>query len=164
MIYKLLGALIIIASSVMTFLIFQDDLEIERNNNSANCIQLTPSQQLIKLIKDDFQSLTQSKQLPKEWDSIASIEIKLNSELARIIFGNALPTFRRDKNGKSHLELEIVDLPDKENPGIIIQASLFDKTSKNKIFEIGRTYTMNDLNRIPSKQQKSPKKENYNRQ
>lgn len=148
--YKFLGILIITVAALMVFLIFQDDLSTRKNENTA-CTQLTPSEQLIKLIHNDFQSLTKSKQLPEEWNSIATTEVKLKSDLARIILGKARPSFLEKKEGKFHLEVEVVDLPDNENPGLIIQASLFDIRSKNKIFEIGRTYTMNDLNNVDHK-------------
>ncbi|MNT75914.1 hypothetical protein D3C72_2148600 [compost metagenome] len=85
----------------------------------------------------------------------------MGSELAKAILGkNRKPTFQRIKEGTAYLEMEIMDLPDEENPGIIIQASLFDIKSKNKIFEIGRTYTMNQLNKeepVKEKVQETPK-------
>lgn len=159
MIYKFLGALIISAAALMIFLTLKEDSEkTAKYRNEATCIQLTPAQHLIKIISDDFNSLAQSKQLPEDWQSIATIEIKFSSELARIILGKARPQFPITKKGKAHLELEIMDLPDNENPGLIIQASLFEIKSRNKIFELGRTYTMNDLNKVHSMPGKLDKK------
>lgn len=150
MINKVLGILISMSAAYLTIVIFKDDLWLKDiRHKESICIQLTPSQQLINLITNDFQKLNQSKQLPKEWTNIETTEIKMNSELAKIILGKARPSFSKVKNGKFHLELEVMDLPDAENPGVILQASLFNKKTKNKIFEIGRKYTMNDLNKVP---------------
>lgn len=150
MIYKFLGILIICAAGILGYLIV-DDSALERINSpwkSSSCVQLTPAQQFTKLIKDDFDMLLQKKHLPREWNSIATIEVRMNSQLAKALLGNQLPELKRVKEGTHYLELEFMDLPDEENPGVIIQASLFDIKSKNKIFEIGRTYTMNDLNKV----------------
>lgn len=150
MVHKVLGAVIIIIAGFIAYVIFRTDLNLSsKKETSTVCVQLTPAQQLINLIKDDFQTLSATSQLPMEWNSLKSAEFKLNSELARIILGKARPTFPRIKEGKYHLELDLLDLPDEENPGLIIQASLIEIKSKNKIFEIGRTYRMNDLNKIP---------------
>lgn len=152
MIYKIIGAAIIAVAGVLAFFIIQDDsksfLKKEKAAAVEACVQLTPAQQLAKLINDDFDNLNQTKQLPPAWNKIATVELRMNSQLAKTILGKERPNIQRVKEGTSYLELEIVDLPDEENPGIIIQASLFDIKSKNKIFEIGRTYTMNDLNKI----------------
>lgn len=160
MIYKVLGALIIVAAGALAFLTLQDeDGPFKKDKKVAACVQLTPAQQLSQMINDDFQVLAQEGQLPPEWNSIATVEIRMNSELARAILGKQRPNIQRVKDGKNYLELEVMDLPDEENPGVIIQASLFDIKSKNKIFEIGRTYTMNELNKVaPPPQEKAPAK------
>ncbi len=151
MLYKIIGALIIASAASIAFLTLKDEgtLNIKKKitqKSEPACIQLTPAEQLVKLIDDDFKALGQAQQLPKQWGSIATIEYRNGSELARALLGKAKPGIQRVQNGTSYLEMEILDLPDETNPGIIIQASLFDIKSKNKIFEIGRTYTMNDLN------------------
>lgn len=154
MITKLIGTFIILAAFTIGYIVLKDDLGLGTLNNKGKtknaetCVQLTPAQQLSKMINDDFQTLTNEGQLPAEWSSIATVELRMNSTLAKTILGKERPNIQRVKEGANYLELEIVDLPDEENPGIIIQASLFDIKSKNKIFEIGRTYTMNDLNRV----------------
>lgn len=159
MLYKIFGALIIIAAGAIAFLTFQEQDGILHKKNSkkeAACVQLTPAQQLAKMINDDFQSLQESGQLPAQWSSIATVEVRMASELAKAILGKQRPNIQRVKEGKAFLELQFMDLPDEENPGVIIQASLFDIKSKNKIFEIGRTYTMNELNKVPP--QEAPNK------
>lgn len=162
MIYKILGAFIIMAAGVLAFLTFkQEGIVLGKKKNTPKaevaCVQLTPAEQLVKLIDDDFKQLAREGQLPAAWGNIATVEYRNGSELARALLGNAKPGIQRVKDGTSYLEVEILDMPDETNPGIILQTSLFDIKSKNKIFEIGRTYTMNDLNhQIPPEQ---PKKE-----
>lgn len=162
MVAKLLGTLIILAALTIGYTILKEDLDLPKTpgkKESAVCVQLTPAQQLAKMINDDFQNLEAEGQLPAEWKDIATVEIRMNSTLARTILGKERPNIQRVKQGANYLELEIVDLPDDENPGVIIQASLFNIKSKNKIFEIGRTYTMNDLNKInPEKTTEGPVK------
>lgn len=154
MMYKLIGAVIIAVAGVLAYLILQDEpgsilsAKKEKPEEAAACVQLTPAQQLAKMINDDFDNLAKTQQLPVAWNSIATVELRMNSQLAKTILGKERPSIQRVKDGTSYLELEIVDLPDEENPGIIIQASLFDIKTKNKVFEVGRTYTMNDLNKV----------------
>ncbi|XGC81573.1 hypothetical protein ACES2L_03650 [Bdellovibrio bacteriovorus] len=154
MMYKLIGAVIIAVAGVLAYLILQEEpgsilsTKKEKVEVTEACVQLTPAQQLAKMINDDFNNLAQTQQLPAAWNSIATVELRMNSQLAKTILGKERPNIQRVKDGTSYLELEIVDLPDDDNPGIIIQASLIDIKTKNKIFEIGRTYTMNDLNKV----------------
>lgn len=157
MIYKVLGALIIVAAGILAFLTLQEESKPVKGDKKENaCIQLTPAQQLAEMINKDFESLAQTQQLPPEWQSIATVEIRMNSELAKALLGKTRPHIQRVKEGTAYLELEVMDLPDEENPGIIIQASLFDIRSKNKIFEVGRTYTMNELNKVPPSPEPAP--------
>ena len=161
--YKFLGIFFIAIAGSIAYLAMQTDSGILNplTKNEA-CAQLTPAQQLVKLINDDFTDLKATNQLPEAWNSISTVEYKMGSELAKALLGkHHKPEFQRLKEGTAYLEMEIMDLPDDENPGIIVQASLFDIKSKNKIFEIGRTYTMAQLNKEePTKKEKlEPKAE-----
>jgi hypothetical protein len=160
MVYKLIGTLVILAAGVLAFLIVQDGPTsnfIRTGKSSENCIQLTPAQQLVKLINDDIDGLKREGQLPKQWNAIATIEYKVRSELARTLLGSEKLTLQRVKEGTYFLEVEVLDMPDDNDPGIILQMSLKDIKTKNKIFEIGRTYLMSTLNKQqPPSQQKKP--------
>ncbi|NUN05209.1 MAG: hypothetical protein HUU57_05550 [Bdellovibrio sp.] len=146
MVTKILGALIVVAAVVITGLALHDEGLLLFRSKDTECVQKTPAQQLVSLIENDFHTLSQNKELPAAWSSIEKVEVRMNSILAKALLGSLLPAFNHVPDGKNSLELEVVDLPDEVNPGIIIQASLFDIKSKNKIFEIGRTYTMSQLN------------------
>ncbi|UYL09947.1 hypothetical protein B9G69_005075 [Bdellovibrio sp. SKB1291214] len=163
MIYKLIGTLVILTAGVLAFLIVQDGPTgnfIRKSTSSENCVQLTPAQQLVKLINDDIDNLKREGQLPQQWNSIATIEYKVRSELARTLLGSEKLTLQRVKEGAFFLEVEVLDMPDEIDPGIILQMSLKDIKTKNKIFEIGRTYLMSTLNRQqPPAKQKAPQQQ-----
>ncbi len=101
-----------------------DDVSIFKKSTSA-CAQLTPAQQLSKMINDDFEELSSSGQLPAEWGSIATVEVRMNSDLARAILGKSRPHIQRVKEGTSYLELQFLDLPDEENPGVTHSSQSF---------------------------------------
>ena len=159
MIYKILGLLIITAAVGISYLALKGE-NANLFTGNDNCQQLTPAQQLTKLIDDDFNQLKKDNQLPKEWNEIATVEYNMHSTLASALLGSQRPRMQRIKDGKYFLEVEVIDMPDEVNPGIILQTSLFDIKSKNKIYEIGRTYTMNQLNKIKSADEVEPKLEN----
>lgn len=51
-----------------------------------------------------------------------------------------------DKPKEYELEIDVLDVPDEENPGFIFQMSLLETGTKNKIYELGRTYHWSTLN------------------
>lgn len=164
MIYRILGILILLASFTIISLVFKDDGKLLGLltsplplTNHQDCIERTPAQQLAGLIKNDFDELLQKKQLPPEWSQIGLIKFQMNSVLAAAILGSHRPQIKRVQDGSTFLEVEVLDLPDESNPGIIVQASLFDIRSQNKIFEIGRTYTMDQLNKVHPPAQENTK-------
>lgn len=157
MVYKIIGSLVILTAGVLAFLIVQDRPTGSFVRSKAeSCVQLTPAQQLIKLINEDINDLQHQGNLPKEWNGIATIEYKVRSDLARTLLGSEKLALQRVKEGNYYLEVEVLDMPDEKDPGIILQMSLKEIKSKNKIFEIGRTYLMSTLNKqAPPSQQKS---------
>lgn len=151
MLYKIIGLLVVSAALVIGYMTVNSELEPSMKVSAVSgkvrlCKQLTPAEQLTQLIENDFSQLKTTNQLPTTWENIVSIEYRIESQLAKNLLGSKRPTFTRTQEGTHNLELQFMDLPDEENPGIIIQASLFESKTKNKIFEIGRTYRMSDLN------------------
>lgn len=145
MMYKIFGLVFMaIAGTIAYLTLGMNPSTMDFCSNQSK--KQTPAEQLIEMINEDFNQLDREHQLPKQWNSIATVEYKMGSGLARAILGKRRPQVQRIQEGTAFLEMEIMDLPDESNPGIIIQASLFDIKSKNKIFEIGRTYLMSDLN------------------
>lgn len=151
MINKIMGSLIILTAIILTIIILNNEgllpeTKFIDNVSGRGCKQLTPSEQLINLIENDFKELERTGQLPSEWSKIEKIEYKKNSQLAKAILGSATPTFKTSPNGGYILEVEILDLEDDTDPGVILQISVLHAKSENKIHEIGRTYTMSQLN------------------
>lgn len=156
MVQKVLGSFISIVALVLMYLILHSDLD--SFSLKSDCApQKTPSQLFTSLISDDLKTLNETKELPPEWEDIAKIDIEMTSTLARALLGNSNPPIQTKKDGLYKLEMTFLDLPDDQNPGVIVQMSLFDIKTKNKIFEIGRTYTMNQLNNIQPKIKSSNK-------
>lgn len=156
MIYKILGSVLVIAAGVVAVTALKDGSFLGLSP-SEPCVQLTPAQQFSQMIENDFKDLASTQQLPKQWGSIEKVEFRMNSILAKALLGETLPLFMHTENGENMLELEVMDLPDESNPGVIVQASLFDIKTKNKIFEIGRTYLMADLNKTHSQEKQDTK-------
>lgn len=155
--YRILGILILGAALSLIAIILKDDnklIALLGQNPATTCEQRTPAQQLSLLIKNDFDHLLKNKELPAEWSQISSINFQMNSTLAKALLGKHRPRFKQIQNGAYFMEIEVMDLPDDNDPGIILQISLFEIKSQNKVFEIGRTYTMNQLNNVePSKKE-----------
>lgn len=155
MVYKILGSIVIACALALGVgVIYQEGLiptsikESAKTSTELTCIDKTPSEQLRSLIEKDFIHLYSNKELPSEWNQIGQVKIIRNSNLAKALLGKFNPSFKTLENGPFYLEVELIDLEEESNPGIILQASLFNKKTENKVFEIGRTYTMNDLNKI----------------
>lgn len=141
---RALGLFLLLMAATSGFLYFQNRYEQLENE----CRQRTPAKQLLDLIHRDFKNLEADNNLPKEWTSLARVEFNMNSNLAKAMLGKERPHFKLSQNGSYYLEVELIDVPDDDNPGLILQTSLFELKTKNKVFEIGRTYNMSELNRI----------------
>lgn len=143
MMHKALSLIVLLLAALSGFIYFQNKYE----TLESQCKQRTPAKQLIELIHQDFENLNVRNKLPKEWMKIKKVGINMNSTLAAALLGKERPQFKMSQNGTHFLELEILDVPDTEDPGIILQISLIDLKSNNKIYEIGRTYNMSQLNK-----------------
>lgn len=148
MVYRALGIVVILAAVSIILFTLNPEIRWPLKATSEDCKQLTPAEQLVQLIDQDLKELKKQKQLPEQWGSLSYVDYRLNSELGRALLGSLRPHIPQTKDGVAFAEVEILDLPDEENPGIILQISLFDKKTNNKIFEVGRTYSMAQLNHI----------------
>lgn len=75
-------------------------------------------------------------------NGIFNVDLKFRSEKAHEILKLNRPYFQTSKEGKISLEIEFIDLPDPQTPGLITQTSVFDVKSKNKIAEFGNSYDL----------------------
>ncbi|MBK9323841.1 MAG: hypothetical protein IPM97_13005 [Bdellovibrionaceae bacterium] len=107
---------------------------------------LAPEKKLQSKIEKD--TLTNLKQVrPKHQLSIHHVELSYRSKVAHEFLQKHQPKFETTKNGSVWIEIEVIDLPDQVNPGIITQTSVFDMKTNNKISEYGQTYYLKNFKR-----------------
>jgi hypothetical protein len=98
----------------------------------------------------DIKDLQSKKSLPSEIQNLNEVFISdhrlKKTDLNWVDIAKQF--FHRKPKGAYDLQIEVFDAPDgekKENASIfILQLSLFDKTSKNKIWELSRTYNTSE--------------------
>lgn len=110
----------------------------------------SPSQKLQVAIQLDTAS-TLKTNIETSKLRIHHVDIKYRSKLAHDFLNKYQPKFKTVTNGEVWLEIEVLDLPDKDNPGVITQTSVFDIKSNNKISEFGETYYFRDFKKISKK-------------
>lgn len=103
---------------------------------------LTRKNGFVDNVSEDLAAMRAKKLLPKEWDSIQYIAYNFHTDLQRRLVGHRKFKIKDDPQGNYRLEIEFIDVPDEEAPAIILQMSLFDLASNNKIFEVGRTHSI----------------------
>lgn len=110
-------------------------------------------------ISEDLYFMKKKSLLPPEWESIQYIAYNFHSDFQRKLVGHQKFDIKEDPQGKYRLEIEFIDLPDEKDPGVILQMSLIDIVSNNKIFEIGRTHSVVPFLRQGKKKEDHPKTE-----
>lgn len=116
--------------------------EISKKNDSKTENIVDPGSRLSKMIETDFELLDLQDELPAEWRSIATIQTVSTSKTSENILKTSTPKFPIIKNGKYLLELVYIYYSDEEGTGFIIQSSFIETKSKNKIWEIARSYNL----------------------
>lgn len=117
-------------------------------------VTASPSQRIILLVQKDFQKLTKEHAVPPEWNQISKVTYIMNSPVTESLMGESRPELSLSPNDRTSIignlnyeaEVEVIDIPDEKNPGFILQISLLNIKTKNKIFEIGRSYYFKELN------------------
>ncbi len=97
------------------------------------------------IIHADFETLKKGKNIPPEIHNLKEIFFSDHRLKKTEINWEALSKldFPKKKDGSYELQIEAFDATDETNKDkalSIFQFSLFDKTSKNKIWEISRTF------------------------
>ena len=96
----------------------------------------------MRYIKTDFSNLKSGGQLPQEWSQIGSLSFINKSKLKDIDQRRFQKAFPQQEGGSYHLESILVDWIKGKKHSFILQLSLIEKSSKNKIWELGRTYSL----------------------
>jgi hypothetical protein len=96
----------------------------------------------------DIEKLKAAGNLPPEWDRIEKVAYKESSERTQAWIENRpLGLIRTKKDGDHYLTITLVDFADKEKYGVIVQYELFNSKSQNKIWELGRTFVLEDYSK-----------------
>lgn len=100
-----------------------------------------------RTISTDLLKLMKENQIPKAWSKIKTVRYNFNSESSKkLLMNTGLSIVKKNKKGSFHLEIEFIEVPDDKEPTVILQFSLFNLKSKNKIWELGRTYQTSKKN------------------
>lgn len=135
MIQRILGVILICgAIGVAVFSLLPEDLT--RVPKSLDTFPAT--------VSEDLRFLQQKKKLPAAWGDIQHIAYNFHSDLAKALMGRQKFNIPEAPTGGHKLEIEFIDVPDENDAtkitGMILQMSLIDLNSNNKVYELGRTY------------------------
>ena len=106
----------------------------------------SPSVKLKSTIEKDITKSLEI-QAPENKSKLHHVKFSYRSKDAHDFLKKHPPQFQTNKSGTIWLEVEVLDLPDEENPGFITQTSIFDLKTKNKIGEFGETYYIKDFDK-----------------
>ena len=165
MIYRLFGALFFAAALGLGFFAARDYLKPDPWT-SAN-----PAKKIRMLVEKDIRGLSKEEDLPPEWSKVSKTSYRFESSVTKVLMAEERPNFNSPKvrtasakvkdtakkdtdtgalktetDKEYELEIDVIDVPDENEPGFIFQMSLFESSSKNKIYEVGRTYHWSSLN------------------
>lgn len=95
-----------------------------------------------QMVSEDIEFLRLKGRIPKQWDEIQYVAYNFHSEFQQNLINGEKLNIADSPSGKNRLEIEFIDVPDQDNPSVILQMSLFELTTQNKIWELGRTYSL----------------------
>ena len=87
-------------------------------------------------------------ELPGQWVSIGSVTFNNHVDQGSPMIIQSELKIPIRTGGHYHLEIEGFNFPEDKNPKLILQMSLFDIRSKNKVWELGKTFTMDDFKNL----------------
>lgn len=112
------------------------------NFNLGDTQTVTHRQSFSDTVGEDLEIMHQKKLLPKEWDQVQYATYIFESPTAQQLVNTKSVVNKFNPNGNLRLELLFMDLPDEENPSVILQMSIFDIASQNKVWELGKNYSI----------------------
>ncbi len=96
--------------------------------------------QLFKDIKEDLQTLSKNKELPEGFEKTAFIIYNFAEAKLAKVFGPNPNLIETNATGSHYLEAQLFQKADEQN-AVIVQFSIFDRKTSNKVGEISRSYT-----------------------
>jgi hypothetical protein len=150
---RILGLLLILVATLCAWIAFNPIQEIKGFLPGHK-------QSFSEKVAEDLFFMKKKKLLPKEWGSIQYVSYNFNSDLQRQLIKNEDFEIQHGPAGIYWLELELIDVPpsdETEEEALIIQMSLFEKNGGNKIWELGKTYSLKGyLQKNKSAENKKP--------
>lgn len=145
---QLLISIILILSSISLFYLNSGKTLFLSNLRKQ---ETSIADQIDQLVKQDFQSLLQKNELPVLWFQVANYKVT-SKESYSYALSNKQNSFKeifsliRDENKNHYAEIEMIDVISESDEALfILQISIFNIKTKNKVFEISRKYNFNDL-------------------
>lgn len=143
---KLLSLLIVFFLFAAFFYFAKEHLNIE---NYIAWYKSTPKEKLNLILDNDFESSLKKNEFPKEWFSLVGYKVIYHTALCEYFFkGMRIPVPQNNK-GAYYAKIDVVDIPDAEKPGFLLQISLIHRASNNKVEEFSKDYYLNDLEKLP---------------
>jgi hypothetical protein len=108
---------------------------------------------LNSLVRQDLEQMVAKNSLPDSFFNLQSLEIKnLSPEVAGWLTEKSFP-FVMKVDGKNKMAI-LVDLwksPETGQNGVLVQMQIYDIASQNMIWELGRTYIVEEYEKTPAK-------------
>lgn len=132
---QLLGLLLLVAAGALVWFAL---------NPEKDLAVFKPSKPLTfsAFVSEDLAHMRKKNLLPAPWASIQYVTYNYNSDFQRELINNEKIKIKDGPAGRYRLEIEFIDVPDDENPALILQYSLFELASNNKVWELGKTYSL----------------------
>lgn len=135
MIKKILGLTFTVLSATILYGII--------NPESLPVLESKKGKSFYNNVEGDLDKLRFDKRLPSGWDLIKNVSFEPKESEKKPYMNNIRSLFPINSEGRLELVIEVVELDEKDLKSVIFQMSLFDINSKNKIWELGRTYQLN---------------------
>jgi len=104
-----------------------------------------PAEKLAVVWAEDIANLQKSKTLPKEWAEIHEVSIRTDNSPLHEWTAKIKPPVSINPKGRYRLEVFFVLLLEGNRYGTVAEYDLVEIASKNKIWELGRTYKLGYL-------------------
>lgn len=105
---------------------------------------LPPPEKLERLWKNDIRKLKKAQKLHPGWKNIAEIESFAGTDPAKKWLKEIQIPIATQVNGDHKLEVLLLSWEDEGKIGAVIQYNLVDKKSGNMVWELGRTFILNE--------------------
>lgn len=140
MILQFFGILILLVAGAVGWLAMNP--ELMKKYEIPEFVGYAKSQNFSEMVSEDFSIMKEKNLLPEQWDQIQYVAYGFNSEFQKKLINDRRLSFPEKPSGTHRLQVEFIDAPDDENPSIILQLSLFEIGSENKIWETAKTYSL----------------------